>query len=208
MEHIASWLIAYGKSVCITTTTKIYAKKPFRLFAEGIERGTFLRVGKDLSEGKLTGLSYAEVERLGDHFDFVLVEADGAKGMPLKCPRADEPLIPPISDRVFVIAGLDALGSPLRQKVLRWEVFCEKKGTEPEEIIGGDIFLSFFNKDVLLKNVEERKGVVVLNRYDLLKERKGVLDLARQIYAKTGLKVLAGSLLFDFFYLVEGRDGG
>lgn len=208
IEYLASWLVARGKSVCITTTTKIYAKEPFTLFPERIRSAPFLRVGKDLCQGKLTGLSYEEVENLGRYFDFVLVEADGAKGMPLKCPRDGEPLIPPFSDMVIIVAGLDALGFPIKEKVLRWELFCEKKGVQPDATLVEDRFLSFFDRDMLLKDVQEGKGLVLLNRYDLLRNRRGALDLAKGICRRTGMKVLVGTVLFGFFYLIEERNGG
>uniref|UniRef100_A0A7C4KI58 Putative selenium-dependent hydroxylase accessory protein YqeC n=1 Tax=Anaerolinea thermolimosa TaxID=229919 RepID=A0A7C4KI58_9CHLR len=42
-----------------------------------------------------------------------LVEADGARGLPLKAPAAWEPPIPAEADAVIVVAGLSGLGQPL-----------------------------------------------------------------------------------------------
>jgi len=45
--------------------------------------------------------------------DVVIVEADGARQLPLKAPGEHEPLLPPGVDLVSPVAGLDALGRPI-----------------------------------------------------------------------------------------------
>ena len=45
--------------------------------------------------------------------DVMLVEADIAKGLPLKAPTDDEPVVPPDTSLVVPIASLTALGKPL-----------------------------------------------------------------------------------------------
>ncbi|MEW6241035.1 MAG: selenium cofactor biosynthesis protein YqeC [Chloroflexota bacterium] len=43
----------------------------------------------------------------------LLIEADGARGRPLKAPAAHEPALPDFVDTVVVVAGLGGLGKPL-----------------------------------------------------------------------------------------------
>lgn len=50
----------------------------------------------------------------------VLLEADGAKRMPCKVPAAHEPVLLPESDIVLTVAGLSALGRPLREVCFGW----------------------------------------------------------------------------------------
>lgn len=45
--------------------------------------------------------------------DVVIVEADGARGLPFKAPAAHEPVIPPDATLVVVLAGIDAVGGRL-----------------------------------------------------------------------------------------------
>ena len=45
--------------------------------------------------------------------DILLVEADGARGLPLKAPYEHEPVIPPETSLVIPIASLSVLGQPL-----------------------------------------------------------------------------------------------
>lgn len=64
---------------------------------------------------KLEGVEPLLVRRLREHprVRAVLVEADGARGLPLKAPSPDEPVIPEASTWVLAVAGADALGAPL-----------------------------------------------------------------------------------------------
>ncbi|MCS6849463.1 MAG: selenium cofactor biosynthesis protein YqeC [Anaerolineae bacterium] len=47
----------------------------------------------------------------------ILVEADGARGLCIKAPGEDEPVIPDCADVVCVLANLDAIGQPLDARV-------------------------------------------------------------------------------------------
>ncbi len=73
-------------------------------------------------EGKIAGCSphlVTETARLCEP-DVVLCEADGSRGMPLKLPADDEPLLPE-ADVVFWVAGLDVAGLEAAACVHRWE---------------------------------------------------------------------------------------
>ena len=51
----------------------------------------------------------------------VFIEADGAKHYPCKLPAAHEPVLLPQSDIVLAVAGLSALGKPLREVCFRYD---------------------------------------------------------------------------------------
>ena len=51
--------------------------------------------------------------------DLVLVEADGAKRLPLKVPRGNEPIIPDNTDLILCVSGLSAAGSLAAEKCFR-----------------------------------------------------------------------------------------
>jgi probable selenium-dependent hydroxylase accessory protein YqeC len=70
---------------------------------------------------------------------FVLVEADGAAGRPVKAPAGHEPVVPSSADLVVGVMGLDALGSPAEEEmVFRLEHFLNVTGLAPSEEIGPD----------------------------------------------------------------------
>jgi probable selenium-dependent hydroxylase accessory protein YqeC len=203
-EYAAAELLKLGRRVAITTTTKIFVKEPYCLVGEDscLRRNrSFARVGKSVEGGKLTALSFEDLERLGSSYDVVLIEADGAKGKPLKFPASHEPVIPPFSDTIFVVSGLDGLFGRVDQKVFRWESFCKATGIGADALVTPQVFLRFFADDALLKGVDREKCTVVLNKYDTPGVRREAIDIAKGIGAGTGVRdVIISSTLFKVFY--------
>jgi probable selenium-dependent hydroxylase accessory protein YqeC len=63
--------------------------------------------------GKLKGVHPSWIPELRASWDLILVEADGSKRMPVKAPGSHEPVIPPSTDLVVGVVGLDCLGRPM-----------------------------------------------------------------------------------------------
>ncbi len=129
MFSLAEELTRQGKRVITTTTTKIYEpsegesplviveEEPERLLLEA-ERAlqSFPHVtlsGKRLPQGKLSGIPPDLVAELSRISDYVIVEADGSKGRPIKVHGDHEPVVPPSSTLFTVVVGADGLGKPL-----------------------------------------------------------------------------------------------
>lgn len=64
--------------------------------------------------------------------DYVLVEADGSKGLPAKAHAAHEPPIPAEAERVILVLGADAFGQPISRVCHRPELFAQRAGTSPD----------------------------------------------------------------------------
>ena len=207
IELCARELSRRGKSVAVTTTTKIFAREPYVLIEDGAEwteNPGFMRIGKTVSHGKLTGLEFDEIERLGRIYDFVLIEADGAKGKPMKFPAPYEPVIPPFSEMICVLCGLDGFSGRVDEKVFRWELFSQATGIDGAAPVTPQVFLRFFSDDMFLKSVDIEKCTVVLNKYDALRDKPLVMDIAKDIIQKTGVKnVIIASSFFSIFYMVS-----
>ena len=207
IEYLAAEAIRKKKRVAITTTTKIWVKEPYVLWTDLSESRVypdFLRVGKAVEHGKLTALQAEEVAELGSVYDLVLIEADGSKGKPLKYPAQYEPVIPPFSDRVIVVAGLDALSERVDGTIFRWELFREASRQAGDASVTPSLFLRFFEDDTLMKGVDREKCVVVLNKYDACAERQAVTDLAKNVLEKSGAqRAIIASVLFETFYNVN-----
>ena len=63
--------------------------------------------------------------------DHIIVEADGAKGLPLKAPGEQEPVIPSATTLLIPIVGIDAVGKPLnKEQAFRPERIAELTGTK------------------------------------------------------------------------------
>ena len=65
----------------------------------------------------------------------VLVEADGAKRLPLKAPAEHEPVIPPCADAVAAVAGMDAGGQAVGAVCHRPERVCALLGAGAEHVL-------------------------------------------------------------------------
>jgi probable selenium-dependent hydroxylase accessory protein YqeC len=63
--------------------------------------------------GKLRGIHPTRVAGLREAWPFVLVEADGSRGLPVKAPGDHEPVVPAQADLVLGLIGLDCLGRPM-----------------------------------------------------------------------------------------------
>jgi len=206
-EYVAARAAETGRPVVVTTTTKIWAREPYATLDagpwQGKGDGRFLRVGKSVEKGKLTGLIPDEVETIGKDYELVLIEADGSRGMPLKYPASFEPVIPACTDLTVVVAGLDALSGAVADKVFRSELFVEKRGLSGEERVTPPVFLSLFEKDGLLKDVDIANCLVVLNKYDACPERERVPELARGVSERVaGARVIVASVRYGIFYEV------
>jgi len=208
MEHVADEFLKQGRTVAITTTTKIYAKAPCLLLEDDPcvpdSSKPFIRVGKSIENGKLTAIRPEDIEMLGSMFDVVLIEADGAKNMPLKFPANHEPVIPPFCEKVIVLSGLDGFYKKVNETVFRWKLFCEATGISGDALITPQVFLRFFADDILLKGVDIERCIIVLNKYDALGTRKEAIETGKSITTGTGVKELViSSVLLKVFYEIE-----
>ena len=92
-------------------------------------KGVILVTGKRKEE-RLTALTENQLAQLKDFCDEnslpLLIEADGARGKPLKAPKAYEPVIPDLVDTVVVVAGLSGVGKELsKENIYNAEGFGE-----------------------------------------------------------------------------------
>ena len=87
-------------------------------------------------------------EKLLDEYDVVIVEADGSRGLPLKCPGDQEPVIPDGTDLVIGVAGATAIGQTFREACHRFPVACRYLGRSPEEKITAEDLAVCLTSDV------------------------------------------------------------
>ena len=75
------------------------------------------------------------IPALAEAADFVLVEADGAKGLPAKAHADYEPVIPPQARTVILVLGADAFGRPLREVCHRPALYAARAQTGPDDLL-------------------------------------------------------------------------
>ncbi len=155
MFALAGQLAAADHTVLTTTTTKIQpptsAQSPLVLETQHADdllaqihrldslptHLTALAPVQDYPD-KRVGLSPSDIDALSASgcFRWILVEGDGAARKPLKAPAEHEPVIPPSSDRVIVVAGLDGVGQPLDEDhVHRADLFAALGGLALGQIV-------------------------------------------------------------------------
>lgn len=148
MFRLAKELADSGKIVLTATTTKMFmplpAQSPFTIIESSIEeiikksasrlkRFLHFSAGQkyDPSKGKLQGFAPDSIDQLWQAglFDWIIVEADGARQKPLKATASHEPVIPGATTHLILVTGLDALGKPFNEThVHRAKLFSQNTG--------------------------------------------------------------------------------
>ncbi|RGY95648.1 selenium cofactor biosynthesis protein YqeC [Clostridium sp. AM58-1XD] len=197
MYRLAEELSAAGFRTAVTTTTHILRpddgipifispeidKTSRNEFRERLKRaekkrnlsGGFIVAGTDYSasgegEKKLASLPPDLVNELKNWADFLLVEADGSRRLPLKVPADWEPVILPETSLVIGCAGLNAVGKPWREVCFRPEY--------AGRFFTGDIVTEESTAAILTdacgtkKDIGNREYRIVLNQGDEIEDRK------------------------------------
>ena len=184
MYQLAEHFANLGKKVLVTTTTHIF--KPASNFAQSVAEvealwnaGCYAVVGNiEVDTGKLIQLPTEVFEKYSDLADLVLIEADGAKGLPCKAPAENEPVLLPASDTVIAVMGLDALQQPISEVCFRLEKVQEVLAVTPEHCLTEeDAIKILLSEQGTFKNVGQRNYFIVLNKCD----DKNQLDSALKI---------------------------
>lgn len=205
IARLARELSARGR-VLIATTTRIYPPElPVLIDPEcGALREAFLR-HPIIAAGSDCGAKLGPPGNLSELCaccDFALIEADGARGLPLKAPATHEPVIPAFARLVVAVAGIDGIGQPV-SAVHRPERYAALIG-KPQDapVTAEDV------SKVLLHPEGQKKGVAcawraLLNKADDGERRARARNCAEHI---PGVAVIA-SLLTDPVYIEVWRDG-
>ena len=125
------------------------------------------------------------IDALASLADHVLVEADGARRLPLKAHAAWEPVIPACSDRTILVLGASGLDRPVREAVHRPELFCELSGCLPDDPATPELVARAANAEALA-------DVALVNQADVAPERSRDLAALLDVPAVTG-SLRAGS---------------
>lgn len=200
-------------NVVITTTTKIYQPPPekFPLVLLGkedqvekkmagyLKSGLRPVVGSGLLENnKVNGISPGQVSLLQGCADYILVEADGSKGLPLKGHLDYEPVIPRATTLLVVVVGADILGKTLDKKhVHRPEIVSQLTGREIGSVIDvGLIAELIVHPEGLLREYPPGARVVLfINKIDLMPDPYEGYNLDGLLSGKMIEKVILGSAI-------------
>lgn len=134
MDTLARELQSRGR-VLICTSTRIrrpeglpVVEEPSgEVIAAALAKSPVVCVGRPAERGKLAqpGLPFETLCLLAD---YVLVEADGSRGLPAKAHAPWEPVIPATAGQVILVTGADCFGRPIGEICHRPERFAELAG--------------------------------------------------------------------------------
>ncbi len=126
--------------VIFCTSTRIYPSKTLPVYLgadEGaldalLERFRAVCVGTAAEAGKLSAprIPFSRLRALAA---YVLVEADGSRGLPLKAHLPHEPALPENFDRNILLAGASGFFRPVSEAAHRPERFCALSGLRMED---------------------------------------------------------------------------
>lgn len=184
MFRLASELAALGKRVLITTTTRIYPHPNYTtiiannagqlrdMLQTGSRNERICVAAAGIDDGKLIGFDPGQIDDLKKLDDcFILVEADGSKGKPIKGFAAHEPVIPSGSDLIIPLAGFDTLGrAHACETVHRLPELLAITGAKEGEMIRESHIASYFDHAVRqgLAQAPGAEIIPALNKSDLL----------------------------------------
>lgn len=188
---LAGELAARGRTVVLCTTTHI---RPFEDVlnllsptAEELTRalsahGVVCAGAVEAASGKLIA-SELPMALLASLADYVLVEADGSAGLPLKAHAPHEPVIPPEAGQTVCVVGLSGLGLPIRQVCHRPERYALLAGVPMDEAVTPELAGRVLRAEGLAQRY-------FLNQADT-PER---WEWARRLAEETGCPAVAGAL--------------
>ncbi len=198
-----------GRTV-LTTTTRIFASQTrFANRVYSLDDSDWERALADVEGSSLVVGRLEERHALGvppeiparilarPDVDWVVVEADGSRRLPVKAPADHEPVIPPETRILVTVAGIDALSAPIAEIAHRPERVSALTGLSPEIRLSPDAL-----GELLASERGGGKGappgarrVVLLNKVESPAQDELAARVARSALRAPALeRVVAGAL--------------
>ena len=186
--RLAEDLAGKRQKAIFTTTTKLRYPRDFPAviatdFQEAapklrrlLKRENIVALGSELlPDAKMKGVEPSWIDRLfaDGAAPYILVEADGAAGRPIKGYAPYEPVLPESTTLLAPLLGLDAVGLPLEAGyVHRPELLIEQIGAEKRQRINADYLIRclFFMLARGKEQAPDARVIPLLNKADLIAE--------------------------------------
>lgn len=129
-----------GHTVLLCTTTKIYpfpglvnlSAPSLRELRRTLRSVRLAAAGTPIPGTGKWGALDLPMEQLAVLADFVLVEADGSAGRPMKAHAPHEPAVPLQANQTILVVGASGFGRPIVQAAHRPERYAELAGIPPD----------------------------------------------------------------------------
>lgn len=125
--------------------------------------------GQIAGGGKLAR-PFTSFDRLKELADYVLVEADDARKLPLKAHEYNEPVLPEAVDDKVLVIGASGFMKPVKQVVHHPGVFklltgCADDALAKPELVAKAFLNEKLTKKVLINQVESREALALAERF-------------------------------------------
>lgn len=185
-------LLSNGQKILATTTTKIFVPSEDeydRLYTDISEliheelkfkAGLVVAGGPVNNQGKLTALSFEDLEALFPFFDAMLIEADGGRMKKLKAWKDNEPVIPPFTKKTIGVIPISSLGMSIGgDNIHNVDLFGEFSGGEKSVTMEVLKRLVLSKGGLFRSSIGER--VLVINQADDDRLYEAALKLSEMI---------------------------
>ncbi len=188
MYTLANELAEHG-SVIVCTSAKIYRPDNCKIvddnaesIAKALQNYGMVCAGTPAPGGKLSAphTGFDELERLAD---YVIVEADGSKGLPLKAHAPYEPVIPQNSKKVINVLGADSFGKTIADVCHRAELFAKLAEANINDTVTPERIAKVLQKENL-------SDFIYINKV----EDEGKINFAQKLAKLLNRRITAGSL--------------
>lgn len=115
--------------------------------------------------------------------DYIIVEADGSKGLPIKAHASHEPVIPAEANQTILVIGADGFNKPISEVCHRPELFASKTDADVSTIITPKL-----ESELIIS--EQFVDRIYINKV----EDESTLLLAKELASYIDKPVVAGSL--------------
>ena len=129
--------------------------------------------------------------------DWVVVEADGSRMLPVKAPAGHEPVIPDRTSLLVAVVGIDALSRPIREIAHRPERVCTITGLTPTETLTPEALAALLTSSQGgLKDAPDAARVaVMINKVELASQREAARRVAHCVLGVSRVeRVVIGAL--------------
>ena len=191
MKRIAMEYINKGIPVIVTTTTHLYnEKEPWFLLEPSKEKALkLLKQYKMVWLGKVTKngkMGMPDKEFLDEMISLgypVLIEADGARRLPCKAPGENEPVYIEETSCIVGVYGIDSIGKKIEEICFRPELVSNIINKDLKDFIEEkDIAILATDKRAGMKNIEDRKYKVVINKVDNINQEKQAEKICKYVW--------------------------
>lgn len=135
-----------------------------------------------LSAEKVSGIPIESPQLLLETFDFVLVEADGARMLPIKAPATHEPAMPQGTSLVVPVIGIDSINQPIQKTSHRPEILSRLLGKSlNDKLTVQDLARALIDKQGGLKLVPDDARVIpAINKVQTDKQLMAAREIAKR----------------------------